>query len=53
MHTQGHIGAAKDGLNFLEEEGVVPIIVDIAERSPVLSVRGCVETLHLETSLLM
>lgn len=37
---QGHIGSTEEGLQFLEEEGVVQSIVDIAEMSPIYSVRG-------------
>ncbi|KAG8908318.1 hypothetical protein FRC00_011289, partial [Tulasnella sp. 408] len=36
----GNIGAASGGLAFLEEEGIIPNILDIAETSQVLSVRG-------------
>ncbi|KIO29376.1 hypothetical protein M407DRAFT_70503 [Tulasnella calospora MUT 4182] len=36
----GNIGAALGGLPFLEEEGIIPNILDIAETSQVLSVRG-------------
>ncbi|KAG8949781.1 hypothetical protein FRC04_008321 [Tulasnella sp. 424] len=36
----GNIGAAPGGLPFLEEEGIIPNILDIAETSQVLSVRG-------------
>ncbi|ORX78342.1 hypothetical protein K493DRAFT_321236, partial [Basidiobolus meristosporus CBS 931.73] len=36
----GHIGSTKIGLRFLEEEDVIKNIVDIAENSPVLSLRG-------------
>ena len=37
---QGNVGATMDGLMFLEEEEIVPVIIEIAEQSPVLSVRG-------------
>lgn len=37
---QGNIGATEGGLPFLEEEEVIPEILNIAERSQVLSVRG-------------
>ncbi|KAK9759943.1 hypothetical protein K7432_016516 [Basidiobolus ranarum] len=36
----GHIGSTKIGLRFLEEEDVIKNIVNIAENSPVLSLRG-------------
>ncbi|KAF8305657.1 hypothetical protein DL93DRAFT_2172481 [Clavulina sp. PMI_390] len=36
----GNIGATVDGLLFLEEEELVPVIIQIAEESLVLSVRG-------------
>lgn len=38
--VQGNIGAAERGLPFLEEEELIPSILNIAEGSPVLSVRG-------------
>lgn len=39
---KGNIGAVERGLPFLEEEDVIPAILEIAERSLVLSVRGSV-----------
>ncbi|KAF9781640.1 Rapamycin-insensitive companion of mTOR, N-term-domain-containing protein [Thelephora terrestris] len=36
----GNIGATEGGLPFLEEEEVIPDILNIAEKSQVLSVRG-------------
>ncbi|KAH9912683.1 Rapamycin-insensitive companion of mTOR, middle domain-containing protein [Epithele typhae] len=36
----GNIGAAEGGLPFLEEEEIIPHILNIAEQSLVLSVRG-------------
>ncbi|KZT18431.1 hypothetical protein NEOLEDRAFT_1125374 [Neolentinus lepideus HHB14362 ss-1] len=36
----GNIGATEGGLPFLEEEEIIPTILEIAEKSPVLSVRG-------------
>ncbi|KAL6304381.1 Rapamycin-insensitive companion of mTOR, N-term-domain-containing protein [Sparassis latifolia] len=36
----GNIGATEGGLPFLEEEEIIPAILEIAERSFVLSVRG-------------
>ena len=40
ISLQGNIGAAERGLPFLEEEEIIPAILDIAEKSLVLSVRG-------------
>jgi rapamycin-insensitive companion of mTOR len=37
---QGNIGATSGGLHFLEAEDIIPIVVEIAEQSLVLSVRG-------------
>lgn len=37
---QGNIGSAPGGLPFLEEEEIIPVILEIAEQSEVLSVRG-------------
>jgi hypothetical protein len=37
---QGHVGASPGGLVFLEQEYIVPSIVEIAEDSPVYSLRG-------------
>ena len=39
---QGNIAASEGGLHFLEEDETIPIILGIAERSPVLSIRGYV-----------
>jgi len=36
----GHIGASPRGLSFLEAEDIISVIVEIAERSKVLSIRG-------------
>ncbi|KAF8133736.1 Rapamycin-insensitive companion of mTOR, N-term-domain-containing protein [Boletus edulis] len=36
----GNVGATEGGLPFLEEEEVIPSILDIAEHSPIPSVRG-------------
>ncbi|VDC00682.1 unnamed protein product [Peniophora sp. CBMAI 1063] len=36
----GNIGSAPGGLPFLEEEEIIPVILEIAEQSEVLSVRG-------------
>ncbi|KIM25763.1 hypothetical protein M408DRAFT_203761 [Serendipita vermifera MAFF 305830] len=36
----GNIGATEKGIPFLEEEDIIPHIVDMASSSPVLSVRG-------------
>lgn len=37
---QGNIGATEGGLPFLEEEEIIPVILEIAEQSPIPSVRG-------------
>lgn len=37
---QGNVGATEGGLPFLEEEEIIPSILDIAEHSPIPSVRG-------------
>jgi len=37
---QGNIGATEGGLPFLEEEEIIPVILEIAEQSSVPSVRG-------------
>lgn len=37
---QGNIATGEGGLHFLEEEEVIPVILDTTENSPVLSVRG-------------
>ena len=39
---QGHIGASQGGLSLLEDEYIIECIVEIAEDSPVYSLRGCV-----------
>ncbi|KAN0087521.1 Rapamycin-insensitive companion of mTOR, N-term domain containing protein [Tylopilus felleus] len=36
----GNVGATEGGLPFLEEEEIIPSILDIAEHSPIPSVRG-------------
>ncbi|KAF9452980.1 hypothetical protein P691DRAFT_720833 [Macrolepiota fuliginosa MF-IS2] len=36
----GNVGATEGGLPFLEEEEIIPVILDIAEKSPIPSVRG-------------
>lgn len=36
----GNIGASERGVPFLEDDEIIPMILDIAEQSPVLSVRG-------------
>ncbi|TFY75873.1 hypothetical protein EWM64_g8137, partial [Hericium alpestre] len=36
----GNIGSTQGGLRFLEEEEIIPVILDIADQSLVLSVRG-------------
>lgn len=40
MFRQGNIGAAERGLPFLEEEEIIPAILEIAERSAICSVKG-------------
>lgn len=37
---QGNIGSTDGGLPFLEDEEIVEAIIEIAEQSPVLSMRG-------------
>jgi large subunit ribosomal protein L17e len=37
---QGNVGATEGGLPFLEEEEIIPVILQIAEQSPIPSVRG-------------
>ncbi|KLO15978.1 hypothetical protein SCHPADRAFT_823888 [Schizopora paradoxa] len=47
----GHVGASPGGLHFLEEDNLIPIILEIAELSAVLSVRGtCFYALGLISS---
>ncbi|KAM6975890.1 rapamycin-insensitive companion of mTOR-like [Tautogolabrus adspersus] len=44
----GHIGSSSWGLNLLQEEGVIPDIVDLAHSCEVLSIRGtCLYVLGL------
>lgn len=40
LWTVGNIGSSTGGLPFLEEEDIIPVILEIAEQSSVLSVRG-------------
>lgn len=40
LANQGNIGSTEGGLPFLEEEDVVELVVELAERSPILSIRG-------------
>lgn len=42
MHSylQGNVGATEGGLPFLEEEEIIPSVLDIAEHSLIPSVRG-------------
>jgi hypothetical protein len=49
-HPQGNIGAASGGLPFLEEAEILPIILEIAEQSLVLSVRGSVRLVSSDRS---
>jgi large subunit ribosomal protein L17e len=37
---QGNIGGTEKGIPFLEEDEIIPLIIDMAGSSPVLSVRG-------------
>jgi len=47
----GNVGATDGGLPFLEEEEIIPVILDIAEQSPIPSVRGtCFYVLGLISS---
>ncbi|EDR13794.1 uncharacterized protein LACBIDRAFT_309182 [Laccaria bicolor S238N-H82] len=36
----GNVGATEGGLHFLEEEEIIPSVLEIAENSPISSVRG-------------
>lgn len=38
----GNVGATEGGLHFCEEEEIIPAILEIAENSPIPSVRGYV-----------
>jgi len=38
--VQGNIGSTDGGLPFLEDEEIIEGIIEIAERSPVLTMRG-------------
>ena len=38
--VQGNVAIAEGGLRFLEEEDIIPLLIEIAETSPILSVRG-------------
>ncbi|KAJ7069741.1 Rapamycin-insensitive companion of mTOR, N-term-domain-containing protein [Mycena amicta] len=47
----GNIGATEGGLPFLEEEEIIPTLLDIAQNSPIPSVRGtCFYVLGLISS---
>ncbi len=50
---QGNIGATEGGLPFLEEDEIVSVILEIAEQSPVLSVRGQVQCIHNSDTLVL
>jgi hypothetical protein len=51
---QGNIGSTEGGLPFLEDEEIVEIIVEIAEQSPVLIMKGtCFFVLGLISSTRM
>lgn len=39
-HQQGHLGSTSGGLAFLEDEEIIDVIVEIAEQSPVLTMKG-------------
>ncbi|KIY45635.1 hypothetical protein FISHEDRAFT_66904 [Fistulina hepatica ATCC 64428] len=36
----GNVGSTEGGLPFLEEEDIIPAVLDIAEQSPIPSIRG-------------
>lgn len=38
--VQGNIGSTEGGLPFLEDEEIIEGLVEIAEQSPVLTMRG-------------
>lgn len=40
--AQGNIGSTEGGLPFLEDEEIIEGLVEIAEQSPVLTMRGSV-----------
>lgn len=40
LWTLGHLGSSPTGLQFLISNNVIPLLVEIAESSPVLSLRG-------------
>ncbi|BEJ06093.1 hypothetical protein CcaverHIS641_0306150 [Cutaneotrichosporon cavernicola] len=40
MWVMGNIGSTEGGLAFLEDEDIIKDIIDIAERSPVLTMKG-------------
>lgn len=40
---KGNVATGEGGLHFLEEEEIIPVILEISEQSPVLSVRGYVD----------
>jgi len=51
LWTVGNIGSSAGGLPFLEDEDIIPVILEIAEQSQVLSVRGtCFYVLGLISS---
>jgi len=40
LTDKGNIGSTDGGVKFLEEEEILEAIVEVAEQSPVLSIRG-------------
>lgn len=42
VRAQGQVGASVGGLDFIDREFILESIVDIAEESPIYSLRGCV-----------
>jgi rapamycin-insensitive companion of mTOR len=40
LTDKGNIGSTDGGVQFLEEEEIIEAIVEVAEQSPVLSIRG-------------
>jgi large subunit ribosomal protein L17e len=39
-YAKGNVGSTEGGLPFLEEENIIPVILETAEQSPISSVRG-------------
>ena len=40
LYLKGNVGATEGGLPFLEEEEIIPAVLEIAEKSPIPSIRG-------------